>query len=1099
MMNLRISFAAAFILILNTFTGFCQNYMTDSVNAYKVLTSAGHSNPDITKYTIRDSVSGRIIALTIPGVYENRSPVVDDGLLNMTELRSLTLDRINGTIGFNALPTEIGYLTKLETLVLYSQSISDLPASLEKIRSLKHVDIVFNKFDHFPKVLADKCSSLTYLRLSNNSIDSLPEVSGLPDTFIVNNCRISHIPESYASLEPPSYSDFRGNGLCNLSSQLQEWLSSANPTWASNQYCKPPVITLKGPNPFFMIINNPYIEPGYVVTDDFDKTPTVVIDTSLNTAVEGSYTIIYKAEDSHGHSTSCTRTIIVMEKDTTTPVVTLIGADTIRIEKFQPYLEHGARVSDLFDGNVAYTITGKVDSTTIGTYELLYSATDSAENTGVAKRIVHVVEDTTPPVLTLNGKLIDTITASGSFYESGWKATDGNLDLTALVKIDYSDFDSSVPGTYYIVYSVTDYNELTTTTKREITVINDYVHKNIMVNQIGYYCDLPKTVTLVSPFQLDSFFVRDNNKAIVFRGALKKVGTNYIGDFTVLEKAGTYHVWIPALGRSCSFEIGNNIYADALRASLKAFYYQRSSIPIEEKYAGKWNRKAGHPDTSLLMHNSTGKSGKYSSPGGWYDAGDYGKYIVNGGISVNTLMLLYEACPDIIDDKTLNIPETGNGKSDLLDEIKFELDWFKTMQDSDGGAFFKIGPMKFPDFIMPDKDTAQRYVIGKSTSSTLNLAAVMAQAGRVFRSYDNAYAEDCIERAKRAWKWAEDNPSVPYPYVGGGTGLYDDGGFGDEKLWAATELWVTTGDAIYGDYCLPLFGTNTYPFSTWRDVENQHLFPIMFKKEKYATDFDSKVKGFKDYIRSVKMYQFSDDFNILKWATFWGSNSCRLNTIISLLACYSWTSDTFYINSAARAIDYIFGRNEYSKCFVTGFGYNPPRFPHHRISGADGIDDPIPGFVVGGPNDQHNDDDVVSYPTGIHYLDDQESYASNEVAINWNAPLVFVLGYLESLNADSPVRTKWSPKNSLPEILSLTPVRKGIHYGVIINGIPSTVNTLKVNLFSLNGKCVSSQYLNNVKKNTQVLFDTRKLAGQVYLMSIDGEGISMKRKLMFLR
>ncbi|NLL13436.1 MAG: cellulase [Fibrobacter sp.] len=573
-------------------------------------------------------------------------------------------------------------------------------------------------------------------------------------------------------------------------------------------------------------------------------------------------------------------------------------------------------------------------------------------------------------------------------------------------------------------------------------------------------------------------------------------GKRLIGDFTALEKTGTYHVWIPVLGRSCSFEIGNNIYADVLRATLKAFYYQRSSIPIEEKYGGKWSRKAGHPDTSLLMHSSTGKSGKYSSPGGWYDAGDYGKYIVNGGISVNTLMLLWEVCPDLIDDNTLLIPETGNEESDLLDEIKFELDWFKTMQDSDGGTFFKIGPMAFPDFIMPEKDTAQRYVIGKSTASTLNLAAVMAQAGRVFKFYDYAYAEDCIERAKRAWKWAEDNPSVPHPYVGGGTGLYNDGGWSDEKLWAATELWVTTGDAIYGDYCLPLFGTNTYPFSTWGDVNNQHLFPIMFKKDKYATDFDSKVKEFLNYIKNVKMHQFSDDFNVLEWADFWGSNGCQLNTIISLLACYNWTSDTTYINGASRAIDYIFGRNEYSKCFVTGFGYNPPRFPHHRISGADGVDDPVPGFVVGGPNNGHEDDSEVEYPAGIHYLDEQKSFASNEVAINWNAPLVFVLGYLENLHADIAVRSKKNLKNSIPEILSLTPVRKGIYHGVIINGIPSTVNTLKVKLFSLNGRCVSSQYLNNVKKNTMILFDTRELAGQVYLLSVDGEGISLRRRLM---
>ena len=325
--------------------------------------------------------------------------------------------------------------------------------------------------------------------------------------------------------------------------------------------------------------------------------------------------------------------------------------------------------------------------------------------------------------------------------------------------------------------------------------------ENIRLNQLGYLPGSVKKAVIVSSLS-DEFKLIDSAGREVYSGILQYKGvwepakdTVKIADFSSFDKTGKYRLYVEDAGISYPFEIGNGIYDDVFKASVKAYYLQRVSTAIEEKYAGRFTHPMAHPDTLCWFHPSSGrKSGSMSSPRGWYDAGDYNKYIVNAGYTVSMLLNLHEYFPDLISDD-LNIPESGNGVSDLLDEIKWELDWAEMMQDKDGGVFFKLTSKRFSGFIRPEEDTLPRYVVGKSTTSALNFAAMFAQASRVSKGIDPELSERYLTAAKKAWSWAVKNPSVIYrnpPDIS--TGAYSHTDFSGDFFWAAAELLATTGD-----------------------------------------------------------------------------------------------------------------------------------------------------------------------------------------------------------------------------------------------------------------------------------------------------------------
>lgn len=534
----------------------------------------------------------------------------------------------------------------------------------------------------------------------------------------------------------------------------------------------------------------------------------------------------------------------------------------------------------------------------------------------------------------------------------------------------------------------------------------------IRINQLGYYPTANKLAVIVNSAGVSTFEVQDTiDNSVVLTGNLSPsvywtdAGDSVrLADFSAITAPGTYRLVLPGFGESYPFSISGNVMKGAAYASLKSYYYQRCSYELLDEYAGIWARGAGHPDTACVFHSSTGKTGKLSSPGGWYDAGDFGKYVINAGISVGTMLSFYENYSAYFGDGSIHIPESGNGKNDLLDEIKFELDWLKTMQDDDGGVFFKLTTLNFDGFKMPENATATRYVIGKVTASALDFAAMMAMAGRIYQEYDPGYADDCILRAENAWAWAVANPTLYFsnpPDVN--TGEYGNGDVTDEFLWAAAELFITTGKDDYRTYLENRSASLTYSGAPWwggvRPLASLSLATIDngLSGSLVTTIRNSITARADSWLEQIA----SNPARIPNFTYNWGSNSGIANIGVGLLYAYIVSADEKYIRGAAECADYLLGKNATGFSFVSSYGYKTPMNFHHRASGSDGIRQPVPGFVSGGPNKDKQDGEAYPFSAPAKsFVDVLGSYASNEVCINWNSPLTVLLAGVDVVLGD---------------------------------------------------------------------------------------------------
>jgi endoglucanase len=549
----------------------------------------------------------------------------------------------------------------------------------------------------------------------------------------------------------------------------------------------------------------------------------------------------------------------------------------------------------------------------------------------------------------------------------------------------------------------------------------------IRLNQVGFYPNGPKTAIVLTN-RNSNFYLQNINKQTVFTGRLKKsnnpdfAGNNtYIADFSEFQKTGKYRLVVPAVGPSYPFEIKADAYQHVANASIKAYYFTRASTPLLERYAGKWHRAEGHPDNIVLVHSSAATALRpagtvISAPKGWYDAGDYNKYIVNSGISTSTLLSLYEDFPTYMKRVKLNIPESGNGVPDILNEALWNLRWMMMMQDVDGGVYHKLTNAVFDKFEMPDSAKAPRYVVQKGTAATLDFAAVMAQAARIFSKYPNALpglADSCLSKASKAWDWAVKNPNVVYdqdkmntqfsPEVT--TGAYGDDRFGDEFIWAASELFVATRHPEYLK-AVNLIPDNNMPLPTWSNVrllgyytliKNAGLLGDKAPKElsklqqKLLACANELINGADDNAYQTVMDKSVQNFN-------WGSNSIAANEGVLLIQAYRLSGNTKYLKYALTNLDYILGRNGTGYSYITGYGSRSPMHPHHRPSKSDGVVDPVPGLLVGGPNPGMQDHiRVPSLVPDEAYVDDDRAYAVNEIAINWNAPFAYLANAIEAL------------------------------------------------------------------------------------------------------
>lgn len=557
--------------------------------------------------------------------------------------------------------------------------------------------------------------------------------------------------------------------------------------------------------------------------------------------------------------------------------------------------------------------------------------------------------------------------------------------------------------------------------KEEISYSQLGYSEDIKLNQIGFNPRSPKLAVVTGNAEADLFhLVEVSAQKVIYTGDFTSQDKSLdkgtlLADFSDFSEKGKYAVHVPGIGRSSEFTIDDQVFEALQKASIKAFYYNRASTELEERYAGVWARPTGHPDDRILVHASAISQERpegtvLSMPMGWYDAGDYNKYIVNSGITMGTLMSLYEDFPEYFSAIELNLPESGNGVPDLLDEALWNLKWMIKMQDPhDGGVYHKLTAAKFEGTVMPHEAQSTRYVVAKSTAATLDFAAVMAQAARVYRDFYPDMSIECLKAAETAWIWARNNPEVYYeqnemnkkfqPSIE--TGAYGNRWLDDEWLWAAAELYISTHNKEYLGFIpqpelfeLPNWGNVGWLgyYSLLRYRDELHLpegllsrikHQLLQKVEEYS------VAAQRSDYRVVMGHQESD--------FVWGSNSVAANQGVALLQAHLLTGEEKYALLALNNLDYLLGRNATGYSFVTGFGHKSPQDPHHRPSAAEPDKPPVPGFVVGGPNPGQQDG--CKYRSTLpaeSYVDDYCSYASNEVAINWNAPLAYLVNALEA-------------------------------------------------------------------------------------------------------
>ncbi len=574
----------------------------------------------------------------------------------------------------------------------------------------------------------------------------------------------------------------------------------------------------------------------------------------------------------------------------------------------------------------------------------------------------------------------------------------------------------------------------------------------IRLNQVGFAPDQEKTATIIvdslnaAPCEVYILQSADT----VWSGVASDTKLNPVSgkpcqlvDFSELKACGEYTIGVKKdlSPFTFQFSISERPYRELTRAALRAYYHQRASMATEEPYAEGYARPAGHPDDHVLVHASAATEERpegtvISSPGGWYDAGDYNKYIVNSGYTMGVWLMAYEMNKAYFDTLNLNIPESANSQQltansrhvpDMLSEAMYNIRWMMTMQDLDGGVYHKLTEPDFEGFIRPDQCKKPRYVVLKTTAAALDFAATMALAARVYAPYDETFCAQAKQAALRAYAWAQAHPAVYYdqpkmneefatqsckaknepqsPAIT--TGAYDDFDVTDEFYWAATELYLLTGEEEYKEAVAnsqKLIANSQYTPAVWGNVAELAYLDLLMHNELTANSQELTAHLAPYLKEATDISVYNSPYGNRSTDFFWGCNSegCCWRGVECLYA-YRLTGEEQYRINAERCLNYILGQNATGFCYVTGFGTHPTSHPHHRLSysHAKGT---LPGFLAGGPNPARQDaaTDGVKYPENVpddeSYLDYQPSYASNEVTINWNVTLFALTAGLDALD-----------------------------------------------------------------------------------------------------
>lgn len=525
--------------------------------------------------------------------------------------------------------------------------------------------------------------------------------------------------------------------------------------------------------------------------------------------------------------------------------------------------------------------------------------------------------------------------------------------------------------------------------------------QTILINQVGYLNDTNKVAIFRGDTSIqDTSFnvVNSNTGDVVYTGEIygetfSSLGNElyYYGDFSNITTEGTYYIETETLGQSYPFEISSNVYDDLLNSTLRMFYLQRCGTEIIDD-------NASHQECHTSMATIYGTDTQIDVSGGWHDAGDYGRYVVAGAKAVADLLLAYDTNPDIFTDN-VGIPESGNGIADILDEVRYELEWLLKMQDlSTGGVYHKVTCQNFPAYVMPQYETNELIVTPISTTATADFCAVMSMAYEYYYNIDKDFAETCLERAKLAYQFLEENPNLIYENPQDiTTGDYSDTSDKDERYWATAQLFKATSDEKYLIDFENLVNKSVSTGMDWSNVGSYgNIAYITSTSDKKNPEMVDKVSTYiKLNANSTVNSATSNPYNISLSKFNWGSNMTIANTGNELYFASTFDNENSdnLIKYANEQLNYLLGRNAVGTCFVTGFGTASPENPHHRPSMK--CVHAVEGMLVGGVNQNLEDSPakalLSSKAPAKRWIDNAESYSTNEITIYWNSPLVYLL------------------------------------------------------------------------------------------------------------
>lgn len=562
----------------------------------------------------------------------------------------------------------------------------------------------------------------------------------------------------------------------------------------------------------------------------------------------------------------------------------------------------------------------------------------------------------------------------------------------------------------------------------------------LYINQMGYFPESIKTAVLAQ--------CKNDDGSIP--NAPETVEICTAGGSCVLEKETTFFGWDEASGdyvwhvdfteittpgdyiiksgdmTSYPFTIGTDLYSNLHTSLSKMLYFQRCGMELLPEYAGQFARTSCHLAPSVLWDEyEKCKNGelkaedmqRFDIQGGWHDAGDYGRYSTAASVALAHILYAFRFFPDAF-EKSLNIPESGNGMPDILNECLYELKWLLQMQNAEGGVYHKQCTLRHADFVMPHEDTDQMYLYPVSSMAVGDFTAIMALASRIYQPYDPDFSKQALDAALRSYDWLQAHPEFIgfYNPPETNTGEYDDVSDLDERMWASLELYRCTGETKYLEEAKTDFDNLTVTTEYgWADVSGFAAWAL-FEKELIAgtadicdcDDNDLEV-AFKEAYRLALLTEADRILDIINTSGYrvdllpndfiWGSNMVVLNRAMLLSTVSVLENKKEYADATVKQMDYILGVNAADYSYISGFGAHAFCHPHNRVTEADGIDETIPGYVSGGPFRTPADETAKEIlapntPPMKCFLDRWECYSLNEITIYWNSPAIFTTAFL---------------------------------------------------------------------------------------------------------